>query len=79
MQRSIVSDTSCLILLDKIGLVSLLHSLFGIITVTTVIADEFGKDLPSFIKIENPRDRNYQKILEVFLDPGESSAIALAL
>jgi len=44
-----------------------------------VIAKEFGKELPNFIRIEDPKDKNYQKILEGFLDPGESSAIALAL
>jgi predicted nucleic acid-binding protein len=79
MQRIIVSDTSCLILLDKIGHISLLHTLFDTITITSLIAEEFGKELPNFIRIEDPKDKNYQKILEGFLDPGESSAIALAL
>jgi predicted nucleic acid-binding protein len=54
-------------------------SLFGKITITKIIADEFGKTIPEFIEIENPKDKNYQKILESFLDPGEASAIALAL
>ncbi len=79
MQRIIVSDTSCLILLDKIGRIDLLSLLFNSVTITTVIAKEFGKELPSFIKITDPQNQIYQKILEGFLDPGESSAIALAL
>jgi len=79
MQEIVVSDTSCLILLNKIGRISLLETLFKSVTVTATIAKEFGKSLPDFITIENPKDVNYQKILERFLDPGEASAIALAL
>lgn len=79
MHKTIVSDTSCLILLEKLGMLDLLKSLFGKITITQIIADEFGETLPDFIEIENPQNRNYQNILEGFLDSGEASAIALAL
>ncbi|RAV29496.1 DUF3368 domain-containing protein [Sinomicrobium soli] len=79
MPGIIVSDTSCLILLDKLGRIDLLESLFGEISITGIIAGEFGKKIPGFIKIENPKDKNYQRILESLLDPGEASAIALAL
>lgn len=58
MQKIMVSDTSCLILLEKIGRISLLESLFGKITVTGVIADEFGRPLPDFIEIEDAEDRS---------------------
>jgi len=77
MPEIIVSDTSCLILLDKIHKIDLLKSLFGKVTITKIIAEEFGKPIPDFIEIENPKDINYQRILESFLDPGEASAIAL--
>jgi predicted nucleic acid-binding protein len=73
-----VSDTSCLILLDKLGRIDLLQSLFNKITITSVIADEFGKKLPDFIEVCDPQEKNYQRILESFLDPGEASAFALA-
>jgi predicted nucleic acid-binding protein len=79
MQKIIVSDTSCLILLDKIKQLDLLHSLFDKITITQIIADEFGKQLPNYIQIEDPENLTYQKILESFVDPGEASALALAL
>lgn len=79
MPGIIVSDTSCLILFDKLGRIDLLQSLFGKITITQIIADEFGKTIPDFIIIENPKNKNYQRILESFLDPGEASALALAL
>jgi predicted nucleic acid-binding protein len=79
MQKIIVSDTSCLIILQKIGRLNLLESIFGEITITDCIANEFALPVPSFIKIENPQNINYQKILESHIDPGEASAIALAL
>ncbi len=79
MQKIIVSDTSCLILLTKINRLDLLQKLFGKITITKIIADEFGSKLPDFIQIENPENITYQKILESFVDAGEASALALAL
>ena len=79
MPGIIVSDTSCLILLDKLGRIDLLKSLFNKVTITGIIADEFGKELPDFIEIRNPQEKNYQRILESFLDSGEASAFALAI
>jgi predicted nucleic acid-binding protein len=79
MPGIIISDTSCLILLHKLERVELLKSLFEEIRITQVIADEFEISVPDFIIIENPKDKNYQRILESSLDSGEASAIALAL
>lgn len=79
MQKIIVSDTSCLILLKKIGQLDLLKSLFGKIVITQEIFEEYNDILPEFIEIQNPSDTKYQHILENFLDRGEASAIALAL
>jgi len=36
--------------------------LFKTVTVTTVIAEEFGKELPHFIKIKDTKDQIYQKM-----------------
>ena len=79
MRKVIVSDTSCLILLDKINRIDLLSKLFKNVTVTQIVADEFGNILPDFISIENPVNQKYQSILETFLDKGEASSIALCL
>ncbi len=79
MQKVIVSDTSCLILLDKIGELNLLNRLFGTIIITQEITDEFKKELPNWVRIENPVNKTYQKILETSLDRGEASAIAFAI
>lgn len=79
MQKVIVSDTSCLILLSKIHRLELLQQLYGEITITKTIAEEFNTVLPDFIRIEEPQNTTYQKILETFVDKGEASALALAL
>ena len=63
MQKVIISDTSCLILLDKIGELNLLNKLFGQVTVTQEIANEFRKELPGWFKIEGPINKTYQRCL----------------
>jgi predicted nucleic acid-binding protein len=79
MQKIIVSDTSCLILLDKIGKLDLLRSLFGKITITKIVANEFKQKLPEYIQIENPENITYQKIFQSFIDIGEASVLALTM
>ena len=79
MQKTILSDTSCLILLEKIGELELLHKVFGEILITQEVADEYGLSFPEWISIQNPTNKNYQKILETSVDRGEASAIALAV
>lgn len=79
MQKTIVSDTSCLILLEKIGELELLHKVFGEIIVTQDVADEYGLTLPQWISVQNPTNQKYQKILETSVDKGEASVIALAV
>src|ERR1700743_2461463 len=73
----VIADTSCFILLDNIGELELLKSLFGHVITTTVIAEEFGAPLPEWVRIRAVKNTNLQSTLE--LDAGEASAIALAL
>ncbi len=75
----IIADTTCFILLDKIGEMDLLKSVWGRITTTPVIASEFGTPLPDWIDIIHVRDVQLQKTLQIEVDPGEASAIALAI
>jgi len=51
MRSIIISDTSCLIILEKIGELLLSHELFGDITTTPEVAVEFGAELPDWCKI----------------------------
>jgi predicted nucleic acid-binding protein len=79
MQGVIIADTSCLILLHKIGEFSLLQKLFGQITITSEIEKEFGLKLPEWVIIKNSSNQNYKNIIKASVDTGEASAIALAL
>jgi predicted nucleic acid-binding protein len=79
LNSDLISDTSCLILLNKIGELALLKKLAGKVFITPEIQKEFGKKLPSWIIIRKSSDTYYQKILEMDLDSGEASAIALSL
>lgn len=78
MQRIIIADASCLILLDKIGKLKLLRKLFGTITITPEVASEFGSQLPFWIKTLPTLDKTLQLYIEKFVDKGEASAITLA-
>lgn len=75
----IISDTSCLIILSKIDELGLLKKLGKRIYVTPIIHKEFGKSLPDWVEISLPNNTHYQQILEMELDKGEASAIALSL
>lgn len=78
MRTLIISDTACLVLLDNIGHLDLLRKLYGQITVTTIIAEEFKKKLPSWIKIQDPKNFDQFRVLSKYVDPGEASALSLA-
>lgn len=79
MPKTIISDTSCIILLDKIGELEILNKLFGTIITTPEVAKEFGQTLPSWFEIQQPNDKKFQLIIETSVDKGEASAIALAI
>jgi len=78
MLRIVISDTSTLILFHKIEHLSLLKKVYGELTTTPEIAEEFGEELPKWIKVESVSDKKYQNFLETQVDLGEASAIALA-
>lgn len=75
MPEIIISDTSCLILLQKIGQLNLLPKLYSQILVTPLIEREFGNDLPKEIRVKEPRDVNLFRTLSQFVDVGEATAI----
>jgi predicted nucleic acid-binding protein len=79
MRKTIIADTSCFIILSKIGELELLHKVYGQIITTSDIEVEFGEALPEWIEIVLVKDKVKQQLLELHIDKGESSAIALAL
>ncbi|MES2703049.1 MAG: DUF3368 domain-containing protein [Bacteroidota bacterium] len=79
MQSAIISDASCLILLDKIGELNILRRLFGTVLTTTEIAIEYGNTLPDWVIVKETSNKTYQAIIAASVDSGEASAIALAI
>jgi len=79
MPRFVIADASVLIILDKIDQLELLRNVYKEIFTTPEISKEFGKSLPNWIKIESPADIKNQRIIELHVDRGEASAIALAM
>ena len=73
---SIISNTSCLIVLDNIDALTILQNLYKTIYLTEEVAQEFGKPLESWMTVI---DKNYLRILNASVDLGEASTIALAL
>lgn len=79
MEKIIVSDTTCLIVLSKIGILDLLQTLFSTVTITPEIQKEYGQPLPNWIVVESAVNNHELAILRLMLDEGEASAIALCL
>lgn len=79
MSKIIISDTSCLIALDRIGYIDLLQKVFSTIYTTKIVAEEFEKPLPGWIIIKDVINIKQIEQLKIVLDAGEASAIALAL
>src|SRR5258708_1081248 len=79
MHKAIISDTSCFIILTNIGELELLHKVYGQIITTLDIATEYGEILPESVEIATVKHKYRQQLLEMQIDRGESSAIALAL
>jgi len=78
MHRIVISDTSTLIIFHKINRLDLLRSVYDELIITPEIANEFGNQLPDWIKIQSITDKKYQIFIETQVDLGEASAIALA-
>jgi len=79
MKRVVISDTSCLILLSKLNLITVLETLFTEVWITEEISNEFGEILPGWIKVKSANSATLERILNLNLDKGEASAIALCL
>ncbi len=79
MPDLIISDTSCLIVLSNINHLDLLRKVYREIIITPEIVEEYGENLPYWIKMLNVKHVSTQRLLELQLDKGESSAIALAI
>jgi predicted nucleic acid-binding protein len=80
MRETIISDTSCLLAFYDIGEMPLLHKMYGEIVTTSTVQREFGHPLPPWIVVREPSEEFVRSVrMQFTLDPGEITAIALAL
>ena len=76
--NTVITDASCFIILDKIGGLSILASLFSRVITTPEIAAEYGKRLPVWVEVRAVENRDLLYDYAERIDIGEASAIALA-
>ena len=76
---NVISDSSCLIALDNIGMISILKDLYENIYITPQVHSEFGQSIEDWIEIKPVENKNYVLILNQLVDLGEASTIALSL
>jgi predicted nucleic acid-binding protein len=74
----VISDTSSIILLDKIDELDILKQSFDKVYTTPVVAREFGIRLPEWITVQNVTNTAVESLLNKIMDPGEASVLALA-
>ncbi len=79
MDKIIISDTSCLITLGNVNKLEILRDLFQEVIITKEVRDEFNERLPDWITVMDVKDKQRQNEIEIRLDKGEASSIALAL
>ncbi len=77
--RKVISNTSCLIALNRIGKLHILNDLYGKIVIPTRVKEEFGEKLEKWVKVVRVKDKQRLKILEAYLDRGEAEVIGLGL
>ena len=78
-EELVISDASPLIAMVDIGEVDMLRKLYRRICITDIIKSEIHAELPEWIEVSAEYDQKQFQILKLELDPGEASAIALAL
>jgi len=64
----VISDSSCLIVLDNIDMLFILKEPYGKIYITEEVLNEFGKNIIDWIEIKKVINRNYLRILNNILD-----------
>ena len=77
MKEPVVTDSTCLIGLERIGHLEILPALFEPILIPPEVQREFGMLLP-WLTVEPPTDQALVAALKMLVDDGEAEAIALA-
>ena len=74
----VVTDSTALISLDRIGRLDLLPAVFPDVMAPPAVVEEFGRR-PAWLTVRSPRDVETTRTVRAQLDAGEAEAIALAL
>lgn len=74
----VVSDSTCLIALERIGRLPLLPALIAKVVVPEAVNDEVGWEA-QWLHVQSVQDRALVGALSAEVDPGEAEAIALAV
>ncbi len=77
MSQVIVSDSTCLIGLERIQRLELLPALFDEVFVPPAVSREFGATF-AWLRVRTPQDTAHVATLKLLVDEGEAEAIALA-
>ncbi len=77
MKEPAVSNSICLIALERIGQLNLLPALFEPISVPPKVREEFVVRL-DWLRVEAPSNTALVAVLKALVDEGEAEAIALA-
>ena len=77
MKEIIVSDSTCLIGLERINQLELLPALYYPIVIPPAVQEEFGRTFP-WLRLDKPTNKGLVTSLKLLVDRGESEAIALA-
>ncbi len=77
MKEPAVSNSTCLIILERIGQLNLLPALFEPVWVPPKVQEEFAIPL-DWLRVEAPSNTALVAVLKALVDEGEAEAIALA-
>lgn len=78
-EQLVISDASPLIALADINELELLRKLYRQVSITDIVRSEIHAELPTWIEVSTAYDQKQFQVLNLELDSGEASAIALAL
>lgn len=77
MSQVVVSDSTCLIALERIQRFDLLPALFEEVWIPPEVSREFGQTLP-WLRVKAPQNAATVAAFQMLVDAGEAAAIALA-
>ncbi len=77
MSEIVVSDSTCLIGLERVGKLDILPALFDSVMIPPEVEREFGGNF-AWLKVENVTNNLLVAALQMTVDAGEAEAIALA-